>query len=80
MPFKEKRVKYEHQPDWFSTEIKSIIQERDHCKKKGNHDMYKILRNKSSYLIKKSKRDFFNSVRRIKIQHIYGKISKIYLI
>ena len=60
-PMKEKRVKYKHQVDWFTAEIKSNILERDYCKKVGNHSKYKILRNKISTLLKKSKRDFFNN-------------------
>ena len=52
-PIKEKRVKREHQPEWFSDEIKKLIHERDYLKKKGYHDKYKILRNKVSAFIKK---------------------------
>ena len=59
-PIKEKRVKREHQPEWISDEIKKLIHERDYLKKKGYHDKYKILRNKVSAFIKKSKRDFYN--------------------
>ena len=60
-PIKEKRVKHKHQVDWFTAEIKSSILERDYCKKVGNHSKYKIIRNKISSLLKKSKRDFFNN-------------------
>ena len=78
---KEKRVKYKHQVDWFTQEIKSSILERDYCKKVGNHSKYKILRNKISTLIKKSKRDFLTMLLRItKIPVICGKISKIFQI
>jgi hypothetical protein len=60
-PIKEKRVKYEHQVDWFNEEIKTSIRERDYYKKIGNHSQYKTLRNKIPTLIKKSKRNFFNN-------------------
>ena len=60
-PIKEKRVKHKHKLDWFTAEIKSSILERDYCKKVGNHSKYKIIRNKISSLLKKSKRDFFNN-------------------
>ena len=42
-PMKEKRVKYKHQVDWFTQEIKSSILERDYCKKVGNHSSTKFL-------------------------------------
>ena len=56
-PIKEKRVKREHQPDWFSDEIKMLIHERHYLKK---NDKYKIQRNKVAAFIKKSRRDFYN--------------------
>ena len=36
------------------------ILERNYCKSKGDHDRYKLLRNKTASLIKESKREFFN--------------------
>ena len=59
-PIKEKRIKREHQPNWYTDEIKNAARERDYHKRKGNHDQYKILKNKTSFLIKKSRREFFN--------------------
>ena len=59
-PVKEKRIKHDHQPAWYSNEIKALIRERDYCKRKGDHGRYKLLRNQITSLIKKSKRDFFN--------------------
>ena len=59
-PLRQKRIKRENQPIWFSEDIKALIYERDKCHKNGNHNQYKYLRNKITYLIKKSKRDFFN--------------------
>ncbi len=60
-PVKDKRVKRENQPDWFTEEIISIINHRDKCRKTGNIDQYKILRNKVTSMIKKSKKNFFNN-------------------
>ena len=57
---KEKRVKREHQPGWFTDEIKSLIHDRDKCRNTGKTEQYKILRNKISSMIKRSKKDFFN--------------------
>ena len=59
-PLKEKRIKRDQQPNWFTNEIKSYIRDRDYHKQNGNFDKYKILRNKIRTLIKRSKRDFFN--------------------
>ena len=59
-PLKEKRIKRDQQPNWFTNEIKSYIRDRDYHKQNGNFDKYKILRNKTRTLIKRSKRDFFN--------------------
>jgi hypothetical protein len=64
---KEKRIKREHLPEWFTDEIKYIIHEidkyriRDYYHNVGKYDQYKLLRNKIPSMIKKSKRDFFNN-------------------
>ena len=59
-PIKEKRVKRNVQPGWFTDEIKHIINERDKCHKNKNFIQYKILRNKATSFIRKSKINFFN--------------------
>ena len=45
-PMKEKRIKREQQPGWFTEEIQSLIYKRDNCHKNGNFNEYKTLRNK----------------------------------
>ena len=59
-PIKEKRVKRNVQPGWFTDEIKHIINERDKCHKNKNFIQYKILINKATSFIRKSKINFFN--------------------
>ena len=59
-PLREKRVKRDHQPDWFTDDILATIHDRDKCRKSGKIDQYKILRNKACSMIKRSKKDFFN--------------------
>ena len=73
---KEKRIKRDHQPNWFSTVIKVAIRERNHCKSKGDHDRYKLLRNKTASLIEKSINANFSmrQSRKIKIPKLFGKI------
>ena len=59
-PIKEKRIKREHQPEWFTDELKSLMHKRDNYHRNRDIDQYKILRNKITYLIKKNKKYFFN--------------------
>jgi len=59
-PIKERRIKRDHQPEWFTDEFKSLMHKRDNCHRKGDIDQYKILRNRVTYLIKKNKKDYFN--------------------
>lgn len=59
-PLKEKRIKREYQPKWITDEIKILMRKRDECHKHGQIDQFKILRNKITSLIRKSKRDYFN--------------------
>jgi len=58
-PVREKRVKRNHQPGWFTDEILSTIHDRKKCHKAGKIDQYKIIRNKLSSMIKRSKKIFF---------------------
>lgn len=60
VPLKEKRVKRQKQPGWFNHEIKQLIKERDNSHKLCLHDKYKLLRNKVTSEIRKSKKNFFN--------------------
>ena len=59
-PLKSKRVKRHTQPAWFNDEIKTAIFERDKLKKNREFVKYKIMRNKVTSLIKKSKKNFYN--------------------
>ena len=60
-PVKTQRVKRNIQPDWLTSEILDSMRERDKCKKSGNLELYKTLRNKISSLIKESKEATYKS-------------------
>ena len=60
-PVKTQRVKRNIQPDWLTSEISDSMKERDKCKKSGNLELYKTLRNKISSLIKESKKATYKS-------------------
>jgi len=61
-PLKKKnRIKRNHQPEWVTEEIKSLMYQRNKCHKKGLFDHIKVLRNKIASLTRKSKRNFFNN-------------------
>ena len=60
-PLKEKRIKHEIQPAWFTDEIKSAIFKRDKLHHDKKYDEYRILRNKITSMIKKSKKNFYNN-------------------
>ena len=60
-PVKTQRVKRNIQPDWLTSEILDSMKERDKCKKSGNLELYKTLRNKISSLIKESKKATYKS-------------------
>ena len=59
-PYKQKRVKFKNQKEWFTDEIAKAIQERDYAKKKKNTEEFKNLRSKVKKLSHKSKLEFFN--------------------
>ena len=59
-PVKLKRVKRHSQPGWFNEEIKCAILERNRLHKQKEFMHYKIMRNKVTCLIKKSKKSFYN--------------------
>ena len=56
---KEKRVKYVHQPDWFSQDIADAIKSRNRAKKLNNSEEYKFWRQKVKCLIHESKKSFY---------------------
>jgi hypothetical protein len=60
-PIKKKRVKRLHQPDWYTDDIKHARRIRDKFKACNNELQYKIWRNKCTSLIRKSKKNFYNS-------------------
>ena len=60
-PVKSQRVKRNFQPDWLTSEILDGMKERDRCKKNGNLELYRTLRNKISSLIKESKEATYKS-------------------
>ena len=58
-PMKHKRVKYEIQPVWFSSEIKEAIDKRNKCKKNKDTENYRIWRNQVVKLIKQGKSNYY---------------------
>ncbi len=59
-PFKQKRVKSTHQPTWLNNEVKQALRERDRLRKNNDWENYKIMRNKTLALIRKSKKEYYN--------------------
>ena len=57
---KKKRIKRDHQPEWVTDEIKSLMYQRNKCHNNGLFDQFKVLRNKIASLIRKYKRNYFN--------------------
>ena len=41
-PKNEKRINYEHQPEWFTSEIKEVIRKRDKLDKRKKIHAFKI--------------------------------------
>ena len=76
VPIKQHRVKRKNQPDWISPEILDVIKTRDRHKSLGNMDDYKFWRNKVISLIKRAKRDQYQSF----IENNKGKPGSIYKI
>ena len=58
-PMKSKRVKHETQHEWINDEIKMAIKIRDAYHKRKNWKQYKFWRNKTTALIRTSKKNFF---------------------
>ena len=60
-PIKEKRIKHYTQPEWFNADIKEAMHKRDKLLNQRQFDDYKIMRNKVTAMIKKSKKSFYNN-------------------
>ena len=60
-PMKSHRINKKYQPDWLTPEILDAMKERNKYKLNGNIEMYKVLRNKVSGLIEKSKKESYQS-------------------
>lgn len=58
-PQKQKRVKYDHQPDWFNSEIAAAIKSRDTAKKQGSINQYKYWRQKVKKQCEMAKKEFY---------------------
>jgi hypothetical protein len=58
-PEKMKRVKYDAQPVWFTSEIKEAIKKRNKYKKKRDSENYRHWRNMVVSLIKKGKSNYY---------------------
>ena len=68
MPFKTRRVKIQHQPEWFSASISSAIKQRNNLHRRAiryNTELhwreYRLARNQVVHLIRKAKRDFYRN-------------------
>ena len=58
-PIKTKRVKREIQPEWHNEDIKHATKQRDMYHKYRNWSQYKYWRNKTTQLIRRTKKYFF---------------------
>ena len=68
MHFKTRRVKIQHQPEWFSASISSAIKRRNNLHRRAiryNTELhwreYRLARNQVVHLIRKAKRDFYRN-------------------
>lgn len=79
VPLKIKRVRRVHQPEWFNNEIKEAIRQRDNYHHNNDFKNYKTWRNRVTNLIKRSKRNYFNSAieKNKDSKHIWKQIKKI---
>ena len=62
IPLIQKRVKSKILPGWLTHDILHAMDKRDDLKKRGLFDEYKKERNTVKYMIRKSKRNFFQSL------------------
>ena len=74
MPLKQHRVRHKNQPQWLSSEILDAMKCRDRHKSLGNHDEYKVWRNKIIKLIQNSKKTQYQTF----ISNNKGNPSSIY--
>ena len=58
-PYKIKRVKTKHLPDWYNDEIAYARKMRDNCKRRKLWSAYKKYRNRAKQLIRVAKRNYF---------------------
>ena len=61
-PATNKRVKRTKQPVWFNQEIKSSINIRNMFKNKGDFSSYKLHRNRTKHLIRKTKKKYYQDM------------------
>ena len=57
-PLKTKRIRYAHQPEWLTDEIKDAQKKRNHFHKSGDWVNFRYWRNKCKTLIEKSKLNY----------------------
>ena len=57
-PLKTKRIRYAHQPEWLTDEIKYAQKKRNHFHKSGDWVNFRYWRNKCKTLIEKSKLNY----------------------
>lgn len=69
-PIKKKRVKTLSAPPWLTSEIKNAISLRDKLKKKKDFSAFKQQRKHVKFLIRRSKKDYFNSIATSNTQNI----------
>ena len=74
VPLKQHRVKHKNQPQWLSSEILDAMKCRDRHKSLGNHDEYKVWRNKVIKLIQNGKKTQYQTY----ISNNTGNPSSIY--
>ena len=68
MPFNTRRIKIQHQPEWFSASISSVIKQRNNLHRRAiryNTELhwreYRLAGNQVVHLIRKAKRDFYRN-------------------
>jgi hypothetical protein len=61
-PLKTKRIKYAHQPEWLTDDIKDAQKKRNHFHKSGDWVNFRYWRNKCKTLIEKSKLNYFHKI------------------
>ena len=74
VPLKQHRVRHKNQPQWLSSEILEAMKCRDRHKSLGNHDEYKVWRNKVIKLIQNGKKTQYQTF----ISNNKGNPSSIY--